>query len=84
MTKKSKSQDREVYTVVRLAYHATVERACELAGIKVEDVDVIQRRGEIAPKELPENYRIVSFDTTQITISERIGGERRVRGFAAT
>jgi hypothetical protein len=73
-----------VFTVVRLAYHATVERACELAGIKVDDVDFIRRQGEIAPREPPENYRIVSFDATQITISERVNGERRVRGFAAT
>ncbi len=72
----------EIYTVVRLADDATVERACKLADIEVSDVDLVQRISEITPKNLPNSFRIVSFDGRQMTISERIQGERRVRGFA--
>jgi hypothetical protein len=72
-----------LYTIVRLSYDATLERACELAGIAVSAVNLTQRTGEkVDTAILPANFRIISFDGTQITISERIDGERRVRGFA--
>jgi hypothetical protein len=73
---------QSVYTIIRLAYDATVERACELAHLDKVEVALIQKVGERTPEKLPENYRIVSFDGAQMTISERINGERRVRGFA--
>ena len=72
-----------VFTVVRLADGASLQRACELAGINTADVTLIQNVGEKAPEDLPNEFRIISFDGLQITISERIDGERRVRGFTA-
>jgi hypothetical protein len=82
MPTKLKQDPDGIFTIIRLAYEATVERACELAGIGKGEVDLVQRVGEKAPANLPENFRIVSFDGAQMTISERINGERRVRGFA--
>jgi hypothetical protein len=74
----------KVFTIVRLAYDATFERACQLAGIEPGDVSITQRIGEKPFENLPPEFRIVSFDGEQITISERIGGERRTRGFSVT
>ncbi len=72
-----------VFTVVRLADGATLDRACKLAGIAPASVTLTQKVGEKPPDDLPHDFRIISFDGLQITISERIDGERRVRGFAA-
>ena len=69
------------YTVVRLAEGGTLERACELAKIKRGDVNLVQRIGERIPQDLRDEFRIISFDGRQMTISERVDGERRVRGF---
>ena len=75
--------DEKLFTVVRLGDGAKLERACELSGIQVSDVDFTQSMGEkIAPEKLMGDFRVISFDGNQITISERIAGERRVRGFA--
>lgn len=75
--------DEKLFTVVRLGDGAKLERACELSGIRVADVDFTQSMGEkIAPEKLMGDFRVISFDGHQITISERIAGERRVRGFA--
>ncbi len=83
MTPDEKTLNRKpVYTVIRLAYDATLERACELAKINPSDVALVQKVGERAPADLPDDFRIVSFDGMQMTISERIDGERRARGFA--
>ena len=71
-----------IHTIVRLGYDATIERACQLAGIDQSDVDIVQRLGEEVPKAMPGDFRIISFDGSQITISERINGERKTRGFA--
>jgi hypothetical protein len=72
-----------VFTVVRLAPGATLDRACELAGIPVKDVHLTQTMNEkVAPDKLAGDFRVISFDGDQITISERIQGERRLRGFA--
>lgn len=77
----TKLTDQKVFTIVRLAYDATVEKACELASIPRSDVNLVQRIGERSPADVKDEFRIISFDGTQITISERINGERRVRGF---
>jgi hypothetical protein len=48
----------------RLKKCATVlsnERACELADIKSRDVNLVQRAGEITPKNLPENLVVAHF-----------------------
>ena len=77
------SSGDKLFTVVRLAYQATLEHACQLAGVSPSAVNLIQRLGEkVETEQLPANFRIISFDGQQITISERIDGERRVRGFA--
>jgi hypothetical protein len=80
--KKSKPEGESIYTVVRLAYDATLARACELAGIDARNVNIVQKAGEKLPTNLSGDFRIVSFDGIQVTISERINGERRARGFA--
>jgi hypothetical protein len=73
----------KLFTVVRLGDGASLERACELSGVSVTEVDFTQSMGEkIAPEKLMGDFRVISFDGHQITISERIAGERRVRGFA--
>ena len=82
--KKEKPAADRLYTIVKLAYDATLKQACDLAKIKPNQVDLIQRAGEKNPADLPADYRIVSFDGIQMTISERINGERSVRGFAVT
>ena len=74
-----------VFTIVRLAYGASFESACQLAGISPKEVNLTQAVGEKTETEkLPQDFRIISFDGNQITISERIDGECRVRGFAVT
>jgi hypothetical protein len=78
-----KPLENTVFTVVRLAYGATLEQACKLAGIEPTEVHLTQAvREKIETAKLPQDFRIISFDGNQITISERIDGERRVRGFA--
>ena len=73
----------DVFTVVRLADGARLERACELAGIQPIHVDLIQSVAEkVSPRHLQSDFRVISFDGQQITISERIKGERAVKGFA--
>jgi hypothetical protein len=75
--------EEKVFTVVRLAPGATLQRACELAGIKPKDVHLTQTMNEkVAPDKLTGDFCVISFDGDQITISERIKGERRLRGFA--
>jgi hypothetical protein len=54
-----------------------------LAGIAPSEVTLTQKLGQKLPNDLPENFRIISFDGLQITISEKLDGERRVRGFMA-
>ena len=74
-----------MFTVVRLADGAKLDRACELAGIQPIHVDLIQSMAEkVAPSSLQGDFRVISFDGQQITISERIKGERAVKGFAVT
>lgn len=80
--KKKKPETDSIYTIVRLAYDATLDRACELAGINPTEVNLVQKAGEKSPTNLPADFRIISFDGVQVTISERINGERRARGFA--
>ena len=71
------------FTVVRLADGASFEEACKLAGVALREVRLKQTmREKIPPELLSGNYRVITFDSVQITISERIAGERRVRGFA--
>jgi hypothetical protein len=76
------SVEEGIYTIVRLADSGTLERACQLAGISPSDVTLTQKIGERTPQELSGDFRIISFDGGQITISESINGERRTRGFA--
>ena len=72
-----------MFTVVRLAYNASLEEACALAGITVSQVRLVQKAGEkIDLAKMPDDFRIISFDGHQMTISERVGGVRQVRGFA--
>ena len=73
---------KTIHTIVRLGYDATIERACELARINQSEVNVVQRFGDEVPKAMSGDFRIISFDGYQITISERINGERKTRGFA--
>src|SRR5688572_19909676 len=63
---------KSIFTIVRLTNGATVERACELAGIAPSEVTLTQKVGEKTPEDLPENFRIISFDGLQITISEKV------------
>jgi hypothetical protein len=71
------------FTVVRLADGACLEEACKLAGVAQREVRLKQTMREKIPAELLSgDYRVITFDGVQITISERIDGERRVRGFA--
>jgi len=61
-----------------------LERACKLAGIDPEGVDLTQTMHEkVEPRKLDGDFRVINFDGRQITISERINGERRLRGFLA-
>ena len=75
------TEHRKIFTMVRLAYRATLQRACELAGINPSEVNAVHKIGDGIPKDLPENFRIISFDGEQVTISERIDGQRQTRGF---
>ncbi len=75
--------EEKLFTVVRLGEGAQMERACQLAGIAPSEVDFTQSMAEkIAPEKLNGDFRVISFDGHQITISERIHGERRLKGFA--
>ena len=72
-----------MFTIIRLADGADLKRACELAGIQPAEVSLTQQlREKMDTEHLPKDFRIISFDGNQITISERVDGERRVRGFA--
>jgi|SRR5687767_6999743 len=72
-----------MFTIIRLADGASQDQACKLAGIDPSEVNLTQKMGEKTNTEhLPADFRIISFDGQQITISERVAGERKVRGFA--
>jgi hypothetical protein len=71
-----------IFTIVRLADTGTLDRACELAGINPSEVSLTQKAGEQATRTLTGDFRIISFDGRQITISESVKGERSTRGFA--
>jgi hypothetical protein len=76
---------KHVFTAVRLAEGASLAAACRLARVSEAEVDLTQSLNEkIAPDLLTEDFRVISFDGNQMTISERINGERRVRGFAVS